>query len=1153
MKFFVKIITLLVIGTLLGFGVLQSIAFENTENNTNTIIQRNNTTRFLNQEEKDTITSLSSGTTAHLSDINWKPDGSYALISGSSGTLIKFDGSSFTEISTATTKDLYDISWKPDGSEAVILGANPSGYSYGTIFSYDGSNFESCFVEKNDMYTTVSWKPNGDYAVIIERTAGKILYYYDTNTIIEVDDHNLNLLGAEGIGWKPDGNYALIGGHGTFSKIKNTDVKEIWPTSDDHYIRDIKWHYENEYALVVGYTVGWDPISKPILRKYGEKSWQIIDPSTDNDLLGFSFKPGSSWGLITGEKGTVIKITDDQECIPLSSGTLSHLTRIDWHPDGGSALMVGYNGTVLRYQSTEVGLKVNINGPLSGNAIEDITITCTEYGGNPPYSYAWDLDNDGSYDDETGFEISCFWETAGSHQVKVRVTDDNAVTAYDTATIYLSSSGTLTTLSAGTSRDIQDVQWRPNTDCAYLMETNGRMKIYNASSGSFDTVSLPTTKHLYRISWRPDGSMALILGYKPDWPYEGTVWEYNPETNDIDEIYQDSDHLINAVSWYPNGGGALIGTQTGELLWYEYITSSVTSVCSDCGISWIEDIEWRNDKAYALIVGYEGIVQWYFDGCGDHILSMDHYLRDVDFTSDDQWHIVVGYGTNVVRITRNGVSEYITPSISNAILGFDFQPEKKVGLLVGSEGKLMKFTGSTFVDIPTGITNNLLRVEWKPDGSCALIVGGDGKVLKFDCPNQYGRETAILVGGDYKGNKQEDITILTSNVFKILVNDRGFNKDEVYFMNIDPTVDADEDGIADVDAISSSSNLEYAITDWAADYVGPDNPLVIYLMDHGSIDSFCINHPDEVTSNQLDGWLDTLTATTGCDEIKIIYAACHSGSFVDELESSGRLVITSTDTHHPSYRPPNERGEIFSNAFWDHIQSGYSIGKSFESADQIVNDFVIDSGKEQYPQMDEDGFDADSTYIGPLTSVNENPVILKTPSDHALTNRQRSVDIWTITTDDSEVNSTYALVIPPDSKSKSRLDDSTVTPDLNLTVIPLNDIDGDGNFTGSFDGFDENGIYNIVIYSSDNQGSNSMPSVYNISMYPYDGDMNGDGIINSADIRYLALYLCGDPDYMPLNDEGDVNNNGELNSADVRYLALNLCGDPDYSPLYPGI
>ena len=66
------------------------------------------------------------------------------------------------------------------------------------------------------------------------------------------------------------------------------------------------------------------------------------------------------------------------------------------------------------------------------------------------------------------------------------------------------------------------------------------------------------------------------------------------------------------------------------------------------------------------------------------------------------------------------------------------------------------------------------------------------------------------------------------------------------------------------------------------------------------------------------------------------------------------------------------------------------------------------------------------------------------------------------------------------------------------------------------------------------------------------GDINYDGKLNSADVRYLAMNLCGHPDYWRVTKEqGDVNNDGNFNSGDVRYLAMHLCGHPLYATLYP--
>ena len=93
-------------------------------------------------------------------------------------------------------------------------------------------------------------------------------------------------------------------------------------------------------------------------------------------------------------------------------------------------------------------------------------------------------------------------------------------------------------------------------------------------------------------------------------------------------------------------------------------------------------------------------------------------------------------------------------------------------------------------------------------------------------------------------------------------------------------------------------------------------------------------------------------------------------------------------------------------------------------------------------------------------------------------------------------------------------------------------------------------VTGIIASSSYSLSSEATMDVYGCDI-TVPGDMNGDGRLNSADIRYLAMYLNGDPSYSPIYANGDVNSDGRVNSADVRYLAMYLVGDPGYSPLYP--
>src|SRR5207302_97444 len=81
-----------------------------------------------------TLTLIGQPVTTQLRQISWKPDGSYALISGDSAVLLKYDGTSLTSIPTGVSTGLnfWTVSWKPDGSYALIGGSS------GLLLKYNG-------------------------------------------------------------------------------------------------------------------------------------------------------------------------------------------------------------------------------------------------------------------------------------------------------------------------------------------------------------------------------------------------------------------------------------------------------------------------------------------------------------------------------------------------------------------------------------------------------------------------------------------------------------------------------------------------------------------------------------------------------------------------------------------------------------------------------------------------------------------------------------------------------------------------------------------------------------------------------------------------------------------------------------------------------
>ena len=87
----------------------------------------------------------------------------------------------------------------------------------------------------------------------------------------------------------------------------------------------------------------------------------------------------------------------------------------------------------------ECAYVADAGGPYYGDVDEDITITGSATGGAPPYSYAWDMDDDGEYDDVTGKTVTWSWSEPGDYVIRLQVTDDDGEKAYDYGYVSIAS------------------------------------------------------------------------------------------------------------------------------------------------------------------------------------------------------------------------------------------------------------------------------------------------------------------------------------------------------------------------------------------------------------------------------------------------------------------------------------------------------------------------------------------------------------------------------------------------------------------------------------------------------------------------------------------------------------------------------------------
>ncbi|QDV25774.1 lamin tail domain-containing protein [Aureliella helgolandensis] len=163
------------------------------------------------------------------------------------------------------------------------------------------------------------------------------------------------------------------------------------------------------------------------------------DGDTDQGDNHATFKlstGGEAIGLYNTDGTTLIdSVVFDAQVTDISSGRF---------PDGSDTFV---SMTTPTPGATNVTTIMNLaptadaGGPYSG--LVDGTITLTATGSTDSdgtiASFAWDLDNDGQYDDATGVTASFTSTTAGTFTVGVQVTDDDGATGASSATVTVTS------------------------------------------------------------------------------------------------------------------------------------------------------------------------------------------------------------------------------------------------------------------------------------------------------------------------------------------------------------------------------------------------------------------------------------------------------------------------------------------------------------------------------------------------------------------------------------------------------------------------------------------------------------------------------------------------------------------------------------------
>jgi hypothetical protein len=327
-------------------------------------------------------------------------------------------------------------------------------------------------------------------------------------------------------------------------------------------------------------------------------------------------------------------------------------------------------------------------------------------------------------------------------------------------------------------------------------------------------------------------------------------------------------------------------------------------------------------------------------------------------------------------------------------------------------------------------------------------------------------KAVIVAGRASAADSLWDATRVCTNFAYRALTYQGYTNEDIYYLSADTDLDLSGDVVPDVDANTTLANLQYAITQWAVNE-GADS-LVLYLNDHGGPDTFRLSEAEILTASQLNTWLDDLQANIS-GTITVVYEACESGSFVDNLEDSDRIIITST--------LPGEQAKFlsqgnisFSSFFWTHIFNGLSIEEAYNNASQVVNF----SFTNQNPQL---SGDAENVYIGNGVGnmIGEAPDIGSVSPPQEIDVIQ-TADLYADDVIDADgIARVWAVIWPPDYDPGASEDPLLSLPSCELFPV------GDNRFEGTFSQFTADGIYQIAIYAMDRANNTSIPKVTTVS------------------------------------------------------------------------
>jgi hypothetical protein len=379
--------------------------------------------------------------------------------------------------------------------------------------------------------------------------------------------------------------------------------------------------------------------------------------------------------------------------------------------------------------------------------------------------------------------------------------------------------------------------------------------------------------------------------------------------------------------------------------------------------------------------------------------------------------------------------------------------------------------------------------------------------------NQAGFQEKIilLAGGNTNDTARwtgiDNMARLAYNTFR----SRRLNSQAIYYLSPLTFEDVDHDGTNDVAAVSSITNLSYAITDWA----NGANKLTVYLLGDGANGLFRLNSAETLAPANLKTWLDAYQASNG--EAQVVMDFSGSGGFIPGLRPLSpnlvRICVASAQPNQPCLF--GNGGQIsFCQFFLSHVFSGFTIRQAFDGARDAIR--LASGDVKQTAQMDDngdglanklDGAVAGTRYIGAAFRTGADVPVIGSVMSNSVVVVGNSLVLWARdVTDVDGISNVWCIITPPDYKGVDDLPKIDLAWNTNTSryeVLATN--------------FTRPGKWVCTFFAQDNTGLWSSPMQSEVTVtdaYETDDSSILATIFSLGEIQQHNLHSSADEDWI---------------------------------------